>query len=228
MKEFERLYEIIRVLRSDVGCPWDREQTIPSMAENLLEEAYEVIDGIDNLNMDDLKEELGDLMFLTVFISYLAEQEGAFTVPEVVEAVADKLVRRHPHVFGNQSVNGVDDVLVNWEAIKKTEKKNENRKTPFDGIPKSLPELIRFNKVLRKIERENVPLTEMETYDAGSLEQSFQAMNGDFSESNVQAFLSKLLMRSYVESVDVAALIRSSIHDMQARFLKKYGSNSKD
>ena len=126
-------------LRSEDGCPWDREQTHQSLVVHLLEEAYEVAETIESGGPDaDLAEELGDLLLQVAFHSRLAEQEGRFDLAEVAEAIVAKLVHRHPHVFGNLEVSGAGEVLRNWEAIKATEK---NREGPFDGLPTAGPAL---------------------------------------------------------------------------------------
>lgn len=133
---------IVRQLRRD--CPWDREQTHASVAHLLIEEAYEAVDAIDRENWDELKRELGDLLLHVVFHSAIAEQTALFTLTEVIEAETEKLVRRHPHVFGDVEVAGVDDVLSNWEEIKLQEGEN---KSVLEGIPRHLPSLLRAHRM---------------------------------------------------------------------------------
>jgi XTP/dITP diphosphohydrolase len=134
------LTAIMARLRSDDGCPWDREQTHRSLLVHLLEEAHEVIDAIEGSDPEaDLREELGDLLLQVAFHARLAEQEGGFDLADVADGIVAKLVYRHPHVFGDVRVSGAGEVLRNWDTIKRTEKR---RASPFDGIPASLPALL--------------------------------------------------------------------------------------
>jgi len=139
----ERLVEIVAKLRAPDGCPWDREQTHDSLKSGLIEETYEVIDAIERDSAPDLQEELGDLLLQVVFHSQLAQEENLFSLSAVVEGVCNKLVRRHPHVFSDLKVSGTEEVLQNWDAIKKEEKKKTNKDSVsiLDGIPKHLPAL---------------------------------------------------------------------------------------
>lgn len=215
MKQFERLYGIIKTLRGDNGCPWDKEQTIASMSQYIIEETYETIDAIDSDNTEDLKEEIGDLMFLTMFVSYIAEQDGRFTVEEAIKTIADKLVRRHPHVFGDFEVENVEEVLQNWEAIKLAEKKNLSRKTPFDGIAKSLPELQRFNKILQKIEREGV---ELDDFYETNIAKNCDNIKNNLNETTVKALIKDLLFTCYTNKIDFAKTVRESASE----FIEQY------
>ena len=123
-----RLVEIMALLRSEQGCPWDREQTHRTLKPCVVEETYEVLEAIDGGNPDKLKEELGDLLLQVVFHAQLATETGQFSIDDVVDCIAEKLIRRHPHVFSDTKVSGVAGVLENWEKIKKTEMPaNENR-----------------------------------------------------------------------------------------------------
>ena len=131
------LVAIIKQLRRD--CPWDREQTHESVRHLLIEEAYEAVDAIEKGDYDEFKSELGDLLLHVLFHSAIAEEDDRFTIGDVLQAVTDKLVRRHPHVFGDTAVKGVQDVLANWERIKRTE---GQRKSALDGVPSNLPALL--------------------------------------------------------------------------------------
>lgn len=126
MNSFDELKEVIRRLRAEDGCPWDKEQTHASLKAPVIEEAAEVICGINVLektgNPENLKEELGDLLLQVVMQAQIAEEEGLFTLDDVVTGIKDKMIRRHPHVFGNSKVSGSEEVLLNWEEIKKQEK----------------------------------------------------------------------------------------------------------
>jgi MazG family protein len=144
---FARLVAIMARLRGPGGCPWDQEQTHSSLAIHLLEETYETLDAIDRRDMPHLEEELGDLLLQIVFHAQLAKDGGAFEIGSVIERLLDKLVGRHPHVFGDVVVEGADDVVVNWEVIKRREKA---RSSPVEGIPRSLPALLLVHKLQRR------------------------------------------------------------------------------
>lgn len=147
----ERLLDLVRVmarLRGPGGCPWDHEQTHASLARHLLEETHEVLDAIDADDRDLLREELGDVLLQVAFHAQIAADDGAWDVDDVAEAIVRKLIRRHPHVFGEVEVSGADEVLLNWERIK-TQEKGEERPLE-DGIPATLPALARAAKVQRR------------------------------------------------------------------------------
>lgn len=144
----ERLRAIMARLRAPDGCPWDREQTHASIKPQLIEECYEVLEAIDADAPDDLCEELGDLLLQVVFHAQLAGETGRFDFDDVATAIADKLVRRHPHVFGDVRADSSDEVLKHWDAIKKQEK--PERTGPFDGVPRALPALMRAQEVQKK------------------------------------------------------------------------------
>src|SRR5881398_3034460 len=146
----ERVLDLLRVmarLRGPDGCPWDREQTHQTLARHLLEEAHETIEAIDDGDPARLQDELGDLLLQVVFHAEMARQEGSFDVDDVAEGITSKLVRRHPHVFGDVEVDSAAEVLVNWERIK-TEEKGERHVE--DDIPVTLPALARAAKVQRR------------------------------------------------------------------------------
>jgi ATP diphosphatase len=143
---FERLLEVMRTLRSPEGCPWDREQTLQTLRPYLLEEAYEALDAIDRANHDELREELGDLLFEIVFLSQISEEDGHFTIADAIETVTEKLVRRHPHVFGGDAqARSAEEVLGRWQELKRTERAESGRgpKTLLESVPRTLPGLLR-------------------------------------------------------------------------------------
>lgn len=142
--KFNEFVDIVRKLR--VECPWDKEQTNDSIKANTLEEAYEVVEAIDNKDYDELKKELGDLLLHVVFHSVIAEGENKFNLDEVIDLIKEKLIRRHPHVFGNVEVSGAEEVTKNWEAIKLT----EGRESVLDGVPDKLPSLHRAYRLQEK------------------------------------------------------------------------------
>jgi tetrapyrrole methylase family protein/MazG family protein len=147
----DRLREIVARLRAPDGCPWDREQTHQTLKAHLLEECYELMDAIDAGNDTDLQEELGDLLLQVVLHSQMASEEGRFDLDGVAEVVANKLVRRHPHVFGPNRLPNSEAVLKQWDVIKREEK--QERESILDGIPKALPALARAQKLQTRAAR---------------------------------------------------------------------------
>ncbi len=147
---FWRVVEIMSVLRGEGGCPWDREQTRDSLKPYLIEEAYEVVDAIDDGDPDKLKEELGDLLLQIVFHAQIAKEGGEFDITHVLEVLAQKLIRRHPHVFGEVTVRDAQEVLENWEAIKGRE---ENHRSALSGVPPYLPALLQAMRIQEKAAR---------------------------------------------------------------------------
>ncbi len=150
--DFEALRLVMVRLRDPVaGCPWDREQTPQTLRKYVIEEAYEVVEAIDAGSASKLSEELGDLLLQVVFHAQLASETGAFALPDVTRKIVEKLIRRHPHVFGAVSVTGSDEVLTNWEQIKRAEPGYEDRVGILDGIPPALPALMRALEVSKRV-----------------------------------------------------------------------------
>lgn len=149
------LLRVMARLRAPNGCPWDREQDHRSLRWHAVEEVYELMDAIDTGDDHEMEEELGDLLLQVVFHCQLARERGAFNFERVTRHLVTKLVRRHPHVFGNTKVRDVDQVWANWEKIKRAEKQGTHRARPsaLDGIPKHLPALLRAEKLVKKARR---------------------------------------------------------------------------
>ena len=147
-ENLEKLIEVIRILRSPNGCEWDREQTHKSLRPNMLEEAYEAVDAIDDEDMPHLREELGDVLLQVLLHAQIASEENAFTIEDVAKELKDKLIHRHPHVFGDTKVTCTQDIIDNWDKLKKEEKKH--RKSVMDGISKSQSALMSAQKISKK------------------------------------------------------------------------------
>ena len=147
--ELERLIEIIAILRSENGCKWDREQTHRSLRPNMLEEAYEAVDAIDDNNINNLREELGDVLLQVVLHAQIAKDNNEFDIEDVAKELNNKLIHRHPHVFDNRKVNSTEEILQAWDELKKEEKKD--RKSILDGISKSQSALMSANKISKKV-----------------------------------------------------------------------------
>ena len=152
------LLKVMARLRSPTGCPWDREQSHMTLRRHAIEEVYELIDAIEARDDHEIAEELGDLLLQIVFHCQLARERGAFDFEEVCRLLVNKLIRRHPHVFGKIKVRDVDEVWANWEKIKRAEKHGTKhaRHSAFDGIPKHLPALLRAEKLVKKARRSKV------------------------------------------------------------------------
>lgn len=145
---FARLVEIVDRLRAPDGCPWDKKQTVDSMAPHLVEEAHEAVEAVEGKRDGDVAEELGDVLMVVALMARIAQEEGRFDLAQVGALVSDKLVRRHPHVFGETQVDTADDVLRNWEAIKKQEREAKERDaSALAGVPAALPALQRAQRL---------------------------------------------------------------------------------
>ena len=149
-KNISQLLKIMSRLRSPTGCPWDREQTHRTIRHNLIEETYEALDALDSGDMDAFRDELGDLLLQVVFHSQIASEAGQFDFDSVAKTIAAKLLRRHPHVFGKKKADTSQEVLRQWEAIKKTEKQSHSI---YAEVPRSLPALLKADKIQRQASR---------------------------------------------------------------------------
>lgn len=150
---FGRLVELIRTLRSENGCPWDRKQTPRTFHHYILEEYHEMVHALNQGDAEEIADEMGDLVFLVVFVAYMFEQQGLATVTEIVDRVIEKMTRRHPHVFGDAAANTAQEVVDNWYRIKASEASIELRESLLDGIPRSLPALNRAQKLAARAAR---------------------------------------------------------------------------
>lgn len=147
--KLEKLVDIVKVLRSENGCQWDREQTHTSLRPNMLEEAYEAVDAIDDGNIANLREELGDVLLQVVLHAQIAKDNNEFDIEDVAEELTNKLIHRHPHVFGHTEVHSTQDIIDNWDKLKKEEK--TYRKSILDGISKSQSALMSAQKISKKV-----------------------------------------------------------------------------
>ncbi|AEC16953.1 nucleoside triphosphate pyrophosphohydrolase [Gallibacterium anatis UMN179] len=161
--KLEKFAEIIAKLRDpNGGCPWDLEQTYQTMPPHILEEAYEVVEAINQDDRKELKEELGDLLMQVVFLSQLAQEEGAFTLDDVIDGITDKIIRRHPHVFGEIKAENSDEVLKNWENIKQQERYQKEQFSILDNVPIALPSLLRAAKLQKRCAKVGFDWAELE------------------------------------------------------------------
>ena len=172
----EKLVDIIAVLRSENGCSWDREQTHRSLRPNMLEEAYEAVDAIDDGDINNLREELGDVLLQVVLHSQIAKDNGEFDIEDVAEELSKKLIHRHPHVFGHAKVESTQEILDNWDKLKKEEK--TYRKSILDGISKSQSALMSAQKISKKVVKAG-----FEWDSAESLKECIKSEYNEFEEA---------------------------------------------
>ncbi|MGY6773690.1 nucleoside triphosphate pyrophosphohydrolase [Gallibacterium sp. ZY190522] len=161
--KLEKFAKIIAKLRDpNGGCPWDLEQTYQTMPPHILEEAYEVVEAINQDDRKELKEELGDLLMQVVFLSQLAQEEGTFTLNDVIDGITDKIIRRHPHVFGEIKADNSEEVLKNWENIKQQERYKKAQYSILDNVPIALPSLLRAAKLQKRCAKVGFDWSELE------------------------------------------------------------------
>jgi MazG family protein len=202
---FRDLVELIARLRAPGGCPWDQEQTHASLAIHLLEETYETLDAIDRGDMPHLEEELGDLLLQVVFHAQLARDARAFEIGSVVDGLVDKLVSRHPHVFGEVVVGGAHDVVVNWEVLKRREKQ---RSSPVEGIPKNLPALLLVHKLQRRAAGAGAPPPDPSPERIAELARSVADRRGDEAGPAVGELLYEVVALAQRAGVDPEGALR--------------------
>lgn len=150
---FAELVKIMEQLRGEEGCPWDREQTHESLKPFLIEEAYEVLEAMEARDQERFQEELGDLLFQIIFHTQIGKEQGQFTMEQLLEKITEKMVRRHPHVFSDSLVADAQEVLFNWEEIKRREKEGKRAGSALDGIPRDLPSLLRAHRLQDRASR---------------------------------------------------------------------------
>ena len=174
--QLERLIDIVATLRGENGCQWDKEQTHKSLRPNMLEEAYEAVDAIDDEDITNLKEELGDVLLQVVLHAQIAKDNNEFDIEDVAKILSDKLIHRHPHVFGDRKVNSTQEILEAWDNLKKEEK--TDRKSVLDGISKSQSALMSAQKISKKVIKEGFEWDSVE-----SLKKCIQSEYEEFEEA---------------------------------------------
>lgn len=221
-EEFQRLLDIMRRLRGEGGCPWDRVQTHKSLRQYILEEAYEVIEAIDAEDPQGLKEELGDLLLQIVFQAQIAEEEGLFTMAEIIRTINEKLIQRHPHVFEEPKDISADQQAEKWERMKV----QQGRASALDGVPKTLPALLRAYRIQDKASRvgfdwknpdEVWPKVEEELKE---LRESIKSSNKDKIEEEFGDLLFSLVNLSRFIGVNPEDSLRRTINKFIRRFQK--------
>ncbi|MBQ6473582.1 MAG: nucleoside triphosphate pyrophosphohydrolase, partial [Victivallales bacterium] len=203
MDELERLIKVVKRLRDpQTGCPWDSVQTNRSIRRYLVEEAGEYLDALEEENWDEVREELGDLLLQVVLNAQICQDEGRFDLQDIARDEADKMIRRHPHVFGTSSAHTEEERRRQWDAIKNAEPGNLTRKSALDGVPRSMPALARAQKTLSKIDRAGLPAP-----DFGELRGELTAAQSSQDTGDFSRHLGRLMF-------GLVALCRQ--HDVQA------------
>jgi XTP/dITP diphosphohydrolase len=221
LQAFERLLNIMDELREK--CPWDREQTFESLRANTLEEAYELAGAILSKDYNDMKKELGDLLLHVVFYSKIASEEQRFTIADVMNGLCDKLVYRHPHVFGDVAVNGSGQVVENWEQLKLKEK--DGNKTVLSGVPKALPALIKANRIQEKVRAVGFDWEER-TQVWDKVEEEYRELRKEVSDNNREKTEQEFgdLLFSVVNAARLYGVDpESALERTNQKFMKRFG-----
>ncbi len=205
IKTFDDLLNIADRLLSPGGCSWDQKQTLFTLQAYLLEEAHELIEAIDSRESQHIVEELGDVFYALVFIGKIGEKEKLFTLDEVMNQINKKLIRRHPHIFANEKVHSDEEIVKNWEIIKKKEKE---RKTILDGIPPTLPLLARCQKVIEKLRRSKSSLVS-------------ESSPKEITEAEIGQCLWSLVATAQGSGIDAEGALRRYCNHIESEYRKK-------
>jgi len=222
-KDFSRLVEIMATLRSENGCPWDRAQNHKSLRQHLLEEAYEVIETIDEEHYEKLPDELGDLLLQVIFHAQMASEEGLFNIETVLQSIINKLIRRHPHVFGEKIVETAEEQIILWEQTKID---NEGKKSAIDGVPKQLPALIRSYRVQNKaaavgFDWEKIePVWEKVSEELNELQNAITTGEKEKVEDELGDLLFTIVNLSRFLKINPEDALRKTINKFDRRFRK--------
>jgi MazG family protein len=202
MEEFDELVDIADILHGPDGCPWDRKQTFQSLRPHILEEVHELLEAVDDDDAKGMVEELGDVLFQIIFYGKLGEKTKRFSLEDIIATVSEKLVRRHPHVFGDVEVKDADEVVHHWEKAKAEEKKE--RKHPLEGIPKTLGALARSQKIVSKMIHTKLSFPQKEQKASAEI-----AIGDQFLD---------LVIQAQQEGVDAESALRSALKKYEALF----------
>lgn len=219
---FEKLIDIMSRLRGPNGCPWDREQTHSSLRQYLIEETYEVLEVLDEENYPELCNELGDLLLQIVFHAQLAKESQRFNIADIIEAITEKLIRRHPNVFANVEINTAEEQSVNWERIKKT----EGKKSVIDGVPKAMSALLRAGRIQQKAATvgfdwpDQKPVWDKVHEELGELDEALQQKNKTRIEEELGDLLFSLVNLSRFLNINPEDALRKTINKFSTRFQK--------
>ena len=207
MEQFDSLLHVAEKLLGPNGCPWDQTQTFLSLQPYVLEEPHEVIEAVDSDDDRRMVEELGDLLYTVIFYGKLAEKSGRFSMEEILKTIKEKLIRRHPHVFGATQVANADEVVKNWEKIKAEEKKEAKLASLLDGIPPTLPALTKAQKIVKRIQRSGSELVSKQ--------------KKKMSEEEIGSQLLECITMAESNGVDAESALRRSLAKLEDSFRKE-------
>lgn len=219
LHKFDTLVAIIARLRAPDGCPWDKEQTHQSLRENLLSEAYEVLEALDDGDKDKLREELGDLLLQIVLHAQIAKDNGEFKIDDVIKSISGKIVRRHPHVFGSKKVKDADEVMHNWEVLKKEER--EEGVSILEGVPQEMPALAYAYEISRRAVRVGFEWEDIEGVIDKLAEEIREIKESDSREEKEKEYgdlLFTLVNIARWEGIDAEAALRQANRKFFRRF----------
>ncbi len=207
MEQFDSLLHVAEKLLGPNGCPWDQTQTFLSLQPYVLEEAHEVIEAVDADDDHRMIEELGDLLYTVIFYGKLGEKSGRFSMEEILKTIKEKLIRRHPHVFGEIKVANADEVVKNWEKIKAEEKKKAKPDSLLDGIPPTLPALVKAQKIVKRIQRSSSTLVSKHKKKV--------------SEDEIGSQLLDCIAMAESSGIDAESALRRSVAKLEDSFRKE-------
>ena len=208
MQKFDELLEVAATLNGPEGCAWDRKQTFTSLQPYVLEEAHEVLEAVDSNIDEKIIEELGDLFYTVIFYAKVAQKQGRFGMEEILQGVIEKLVRRHPHVFGDQKIETEEELEKNWEKIKSTEKGKDKRSHAFEGIPPTMPVVAKAQKILSIVKKSSFPLFE-------------DRLKKVYSEKDLGEEILYLVWQAEQNRLDAETAIRRSLTHLQQQYLDR-------
>jgi tetrapyrrole methylase family protein / MazG family protein len=220
---FDEFMDIIRYLRSDKGCPWDRKQTHESLERYMLEEAYESVEAIRNGDLDNLCEELGDVLLQIALHASIAEENGEFAIEDIITAESEKMIRRHPHVFVKEEDIDAVQVVKNWDEIKKEEKNQKSTADTLLDIPKALPALVRAEKAIKKAgknEDENSPSKVLKSLTESLIQLKKEAENDE--REHLEENFEKLLFQIVNLSVILHLNAENSLTNATNKFINRF------
>ncbi len=224
---FMKLYEIVEKLRGENGCAWDKEQTPHTLLPNLLEEAYELVEAVEDSDEAHIREELGDLFLLVVMISYIKQEEKKFALSDVFTTISEKLIRRHPHVFGDISIDNPDSIIRQWNEIKKNVEGRDNNGYITDSVPKTLPPLEKALKLQKKVA--NYGFDWNSVHDVidklqEEIDELREAMN--FSDGNVRSDIEDELGDILFSAINIGRFLKIdpslALHGTIKKFIQRF------
>lgn len=204
MEVFKEVLELINHLHGPKGCPWDQKQTYLTLQPYLIEEMHEVLEAVDEGSTEKMVEELGDLLYVILFYIQIAQEKKQFDLETVCNALKEKLIRRHPHVFGEKPTQNMEEIIAMWEQVKKSENPGKGRKSKLDGIPKSLPLLVKAQKIMQKLLRTSFP--------------ELPKVENAATENAIADELLALITKAEKAEIDLESAFRRRLNDLQQRF----------